>query len=49
MTVAESFGALARSCLVHLRGNEAAVLDGAADGVHQLRVATRRLRASRRR
>lgn len=46
MTVAESFELLAGGCLAHLRDNEAAVLSGGdPEGVHQLRVAVRRLRA----
>jgi triphosphatase len=46
MSVAEGFSAAARACLAHMRANEAAVLHGEdPEGVHQLRVAVRRLRA----
>lgn len=46
MTVAEAFAQLAGSCLQQMRANEAAVLAGGdPEGVHQLRVAVRRLRA----
>ncbi len=46
MSAAEAFTLLAGSCLEHMRANEAAVLDGTdPEGVHQLRVAVRRLRA----
>jgi CHAD domain-containing protein len=34
-----------RACLKHLLANEAAVLAGDAEGIHQMRVAVRRLRA----
>jgi inorganic triphosphatase YgiF len=44
-TVAEAFAALARNCLAQLGGNEAAVLAGSVEGLHQMRVAARRLRA----
>lgn len=37
---------IGRSCLMQLIGNEAAVLSGDAEGVHQMRVATRRLRSA---
>jgi triphosphatase len=36
---------IGRACLDHLLANEAAVLAGDAEGVHQMRVAVRRLRA----
>ena len=46
MTVAEAFTRQARSCLDQVRANEAAVLDGRdPEGVHQMRVGLRRLRA----
>lgn len=46
LTAGEAFTQLARACLDHLRANEAAVFHGAdPEGVHQMRVATRRLRA----
>ncbi|SMF83264.1 Inorganic triphosphatase YgiF, contains CYTH and CHAD domains [Tistlia consotensis] len=46
MTVSEAFALLAGACLEQMRGNESAVLAGAdPEGVHQLRVALRRLRA----
>jgi inorganic triphosphatase YgiF len=46
MTVAQAFERLARACLWQMRENEAPVLDGRdPEGVHQMRVAIRRLRA----
>ncbi|MBK1697520.1 CYTH and CHAD domain-containing protein [Rhodovibrio salinarum] len=46
MTVAEAFTQQARSCIDQVRANEAAVLDGSdPEGVHQMRVGLRRLRA----
>ena len=46
MTLAQAFEATLRSGLAHLRANEAVVLEGAnPNGVHQMRVAIRRLRA----
>jgi len=46
MTVAQAFVAQARSCLWQVRANEDAVLEGNdPEGVHQMRVALRRLRA----
>ena len=46
MTVAEAFAAAARNCIEQIRANEAAVLAGVdPEGVHQLRVGVRRLRA----
>ena len=43
---ADAMRALARSCLDQLRGNEAAVFAGAdPEGIHQMRIAVRRLRA----
>jgi inorganic triphosphatase YgiF len=41
----EAFLQLARNCLSQLGGNEAAVRAGDPEGVHQMRVAARRLRA----
>lgn len=46
MTVAEAFEYLARNCVAQMRANEDPALDGRdPEGVHQLRVAIRRLRA----
>jgi inorganic triphosphatase YgiF len=46
MTVAQAFTRQARSCVDQVRANEAAVLDGRdPEGVHQMRVGLRRLRA----
>jgi inorganic triphosphatase YgiF len=46
MSVADAFTRQARSCLDQVRANEAAVLDGQEpEGVHQMRVGLRRLRA----
>jgi inorganic triphosphatase YgiF len=42
---ADAFRALARNCLAQLGGNEPAVRSGDAEGIHQMRVASRRLRA----
>ena len=44
-TAEQAFRALARNCLMQLGGNEAAVRAGDAEGIHQMRVAARRLRA----
>lgn len=45
--VAEAFLRIGRSCLFHLRANEAALRNGYnAEGVHQFRVAIRRLRSA---
>jgi triphosphatase len=46
MTVESALQSVGRSCLAHLVRNEPAVLAGTADGIHQMRVATRRLRAA---
>ncbi|MDR3527078.1 MAG: CHAD domain-containing protein [Rhizomicrobium sp.] len=46
MTVAEAYRAIAMECLRHLSSNESAVLAGDAEGVHQMRVGLRRLRAA---
>jgi triphosphatase len=46
-TVDEAIGAILRSCLEHWCANEAAALDGRdPEGVHQMRVALRRLRSA---
>lgn len=46
-TAAEAFQRIGRSCLLHLRANEAAVrTTQSAEGVHQFRVAIRRLRSA---
>jgi triphosphatase len=37
---------IGRACLAHLLHNEAAALDGQPEGVHQMRVAVRRLRSA---
>jgi inorganic triphosphatase YgiF len=45
-TVAEAIPAIMRDCLAHMLANEPAVLDGTnPEGVHQMRVGLRRLRA----
>jgi inorganic triphosphatase YgiF len=46
MTVESALQSMGRSCLVHLLRNEPAVLAGSAEGIHQMRVAARRLRAA---
>lgn len=46
MTAAEAFVVVARSCLNQLLGNEPAALDGKPEGIHQMRVSLRRLRAA---
>lgn len=46
MTAADGFRAIAFSCLHHLTANRAAVLAGDPEGVHQMRVGLRRLRAA---
>ena len=46
MTVAEAYRAIAMECLRHVSSNETAVLEGDAEGVHQMRVGLRRLRAA---
>jgi len=46
-TVDEAIGAILRACLEHWCANEAAALDGRdPEGVHQMRVALRRLRSA---
>lgn len=45
-TVAEAIPAIVRDCMAHMLANEPAVLDGTdPEGVHQMRVGLRRLRA----
>lgn len=44
--VGDAFRLIALSCLRHLTLNEAALAAGDTEGVHQMRVATRRLRAA---
>jgi len=46
MMSADGFRAIAFSCLHHLAANRAAVLAGDPEGVHQMRVGLRRLRAA---
>ncbi|MDE1149600.1 MAG: CHAD domain-containing protein [Azospirillaceae bacterium] len=45
-TVEGALVSVARACLQHMAANEAAVLAGDAVGVHQMRVAVRRLRSA---
>jgi CHAD domain-containing protein len=44
-TSADAFRAMALSCLHQIVANRAGVVEGAAEGVHQMRVGVRRLRA----
>jgi inorganic triphosphatase YgiF len=46
MTVENAFQSIGRSCIAHLLCNEPAVLAGTDEGIHQMRVAGRRLRAA---
>jgi triphosphatase len=46
MSTREAFRAIGHSCLKQVIANEAAVLAGDADGVHQMRIGLRRLRAA---
>jgi inorganic triphosphatase YgiF len=46
MTVEAALQAIGRSCIDHLLRNEPAALSGQAEGLHQMRVAVRRLRAA---
>jgi inorganic triphosphatase YgiF len=46
MSTGAAFRAIARGCLRHLAANEPAVRDQDAEGVHQMRVGLRRLRAA---
>lgn len=43
MSVEDALNAIGRACLLHLLQNEAAALAGDAEGVHQMRVAARRI------
>ncbi|HEX3430662.1 MAG TPA: CHAD domain-containing protein [Rhizomicrobium sp.] len=45
-SVGSAFSAIGLSCLHHLAGNQAAVRKGDPEGVHQMRVGLRRLRAA---
>lgn len=45
-TTAEAFRLIAGSCLKQVAANKAAVVAGKADGIHQMRVGLRRLRAA---
>jgi inorganic triphosphatase YgiF len=45
-TTAEAFTTIGLSCLHHLAANEEAVRSGSSEGVHQMRVGLRRLRAA---
>ena len=45
MTIEDALQRVGRACLGHLLRNEPAALAGAIEGVHQMRVATRRLRS----
>ncbi|MCC6136872.1 MAG: CHAD domain-containing protein [Candidatus Contendobacter sp.] len=44
-TVEDAFSAMVSACLRHAEANRPAVLDGQIEGVHQMRVAFRRLRS----
>jgi triphosphatase len=46
MTVEATLQSIGRSCIAHLLCNEPAVLAGTGEGIHQMRVAARRLRAA---
>jgi inorganic triphosphatase YgiF len=46
MTVEAALQKIGRSCLTHLLRNEAAVLSAQPEGVHQMRVAVRRIRSA---
>lgn len=46
MTAAEGFRCIARACLGQLAANEAAVRAGRPEGLHQMRVAVRRLKSA---
>jgi inorganic triphosphatase YgiF len=46
MTSQEAFQIIGRECLRHLMANETATLTGNSEGLHQMRVALRRLRAA---
>ena len=49
MPAAEAFRAIARSCLRQIIANEPAMCAGRAEGLHQMRIGLRRLRACHRR
>ena len=42
----EAFARIGLSCLAHIAGNQRAVVAGHAEGIHQMRVGVRRLRAA---
>lgn len=46
MTATQAFQTIAMSCVHHFAGNRDAVITGKAEGVHQMRVGLRRLRAA---
>lgn len=46
MQAGEAFGAIARNCLRQIIGNEPAMCAGHAEGLHQMRIGLRRLRAT---
>src|SRR5205823_7624536 len=46
MSVEAALHRIGRGCISHLLRNEPAALSGQAEGVHQMRVAARRLRAA---
>jgi len=46
MTSAAALQSICRSCLGHLLGNEEAALAGQPEGIHQMRVAVRRIRSA---
>jgi triphosphatase len=46
MSVEAALQEIGRACLAHLLHNEAAALDGEPEGVHQMRVAVRRVRSA---
>ena len=46
VSVAEAFRQIMRQSIGHVMANQAAALDGAAEGVHQLRIGVRRIRTA---
>lgn len=46
MTAGDAFSTIALSCVQHFAGNRGAVIAGLPEGVHQMRVGLRRLRAA---
>jgi inorganic triphosphatase YgiF len=46
MTLEKAWQRIGGSCLVHLMRNESAAVSGQAEGVHQMRIALRRLRSA---